>query len=115
MSEPTLTLDGDTILADGVPLLRLEPDACFMRAVPIAGHARWVGSTWPWSGVLADLAWDIKAMHLAVGGVVWRLAEFAAQQMEVARREPDPVTRAPFLAEFDRLMQLAALWRRFIP
>ena len=82
MSEPVLTLDGGTILADGVPLLRLEPDACFMRAVPITGHGvRWTGQTWPWSGVLSDPAWDIKAMHLAVGGVVWRMAELYAQSM----------------------------------
>lgn len=116
MTAPTLTLDGETILADGVVLLNvghLEG-----RAFPSLFHsARTLGLnvSWPWDGDMDHLAWAIGCQPFAVGGVIWAAVEEAAQHMEVARREADPDTRAAHLREFDRLMQVAALWRRFIP
>ena len=116
MTAPTLTLDGETILADGVALLNvghLEG-----RAFPASFHSirpRWLNVSWPWNGDTGDLTWAIGCQPFAVGGVVWAAVEEAAQHMEVARREADPDTRAAHLREFDRLMQVAALWRRFIP
>ena len=110
MTAPVLTLDGDIILADGVPILSLvadpEPGAVAIDAPQVS---------WSWDGDLDDLAWRIVAQLNGAGLVAAIALVRAGENIDEARWETDPATRAPFLREFDRLMQVAAIWRRFIP
>lgn len=110
MTAPVLTLDGATILADGVPILSLvatpAPGAVAIDAPQVS---------WSWNGDLDDLAWRIVARQNGAGLVAATVLRLAGENLDEARWETDPATRAPFLREFDRLMQVAAIWRRFIP
>ena len=110
MTAPVLTLDGETILADGVPILSLAADP-----EPVAVAIDAPGVSWVWSGDIDDLAWRITARINGAGLVGATALGLAGDILYQSGWEPDPATRAPFLREFDRLMQVAALWRRFIP
>ena len=116
MTAPTLTLDGETILADGVALLSIAGD----RVVALFDGAIW----WWWEldksddgpgRALEHLSWAIKCSHQRVSMATVTCLRLAGDNIMAAYVEDDPATRAPFLREFDRLMQVAAIWRRFIP
>lgn len=120
MTAPVLTLDGDIILADGVPILSLVagPEPGAVATGPWSGVALAIDAPqvrWSWDGNLDDLAWRIVAWLGGAGLVADTVLGRARENLDEARWETDPATRAPFLREFDRLMQVAALWRRFIP
>ena len=111
MTAPTLTLDGETILADGVPLITVAPRHYGdPRAVSFTTSV----AAWPWDGDLAHLLWAIESTPSRVGEAIRAALESMAESMDRAVWEADPESRS-YLREYDRLSAVAALWRRFIP
>lgn len=112
MTVPVLTLDGDIILADGVPLITVAPRYYGdPRAVSLVTSV----AAWPWVQDLAQLAWAIESTPSRVSAAIRAANEAMANNMDLAAWEADPEARASYLREYDRLAVVAALWRRFIP
>ena len=112
MAAPTLKQDGAFIAVDCVPLLEIRETEQGARAVTLIDDT----VSWPWDDIstLAHLSWCISAQPDRVGAAIETALSKAREAMHEIRRENSILTRDQWLREYDRLVLIAATWRRFI-